>query len=449
MIRRVQPHAAAPDRGVGQLRTALERQKARLLVLAALALYFVALVLLGGRTRWDRLGVPQGALSFEDARNVTGAWECARRGVAVLPVNPCDPYRRPADFPKIWLTLSSLGLGPGDTVPLAIGLAVVFLFSALLVVPTGASLSTGILYALALCSPAVMLGIERGNNDLAVFPFVLGAVLVTARTSFGRIAGPALLLFASILKLYPVFAVGAFVRRSTRASLLAAVAVAACFLVYLAATVHYVHELLSSIQAPSTLAYGVRRLTMWFSALAVRALGGFGWFRVWDVVLALAGLGLGWACARRLAGATAPSPADPGAARDLDLFWAGACIYLGSYLIFISQDYRLVFLLLTVPQIARWIGERHGLAYLSVAALLVTLWLDVWTGMPGLKPALDWWARTTAVGSASIPVALIGQFVLFVCLIGWLIATAPPLPAIARILRRPAADDTPDRRPVR
>ena len=418
----------------------MERQRARLLVLVALVVYFAALAAIGGHSRWDRLGVPPGALSFQDMRNVTGAWECTRRGIAVLPVNPCDPYHRPADFPKIWLALSGLGLGKGDTVALGTGLAVVFFAAALLVVPAGASLLAGLLYAVALCSPAVMLGVERGNPDLAVFPFVLAAVLVTTRTPLGRVAGPALLFFAAILKLYPVFAIGAFVRRATRTSLVASLVVVAGFVVYLAATAHYVHEILTSIQPPSTLAFGVRRLTMWFSALAERVLGGFGWFRPWDVVLALIGIGLGWLCARRLAGPIGARPVEPGAARDLDLFWAGACIYVGSYLVFVNQDYRLIFLLLTVPQIGRWAHERRGLAFVSVAALLVTLWLDVWSGIPNSRPALDWWERITAVGSGVLPVAVIGQFVLFVSLIGWLIATAPAVPALAHVLRRAEAD---------
>jgi Glycosyltransferase family 87 len=416
----VQPEVAARIRGF------VERQRARLLVLAALAAYFLALAAVGGHSRWGRLGVPPGQPAFEDMRNVTGALECTRRGLAVLPVNPCDPHRRPADFPRIWLALSHLALGPGDTVALGVGLAVVFLAAALVVVPAGASLWTGALYALVLCSPAVMLGVERGNPDLAVFPFVLAAVLVSPRTRLGQVASGALLLFVSILKLYPVFAVGAFVRRATRTSLVTAAGVAVCFLVYLAATEHYVREILSSIQAPSTLAYGVRRLTMWFSALAVRLFGGFGSFRAWDLVLVVVALGLGWLCARRLAG-SAPSPDEAEATRDLDLFWAGACIYCGSYMIFVSQDYRLVFLLLTVPQTARWVRERRSLAFVLLPALLVTLWLDVWTGMPGLKPALDWWQRVTAVGSASLPAAVVAQYVLFASLIGWLIATAPPV----------------------
>ena len=115
-----------------------------------------------------------------------------------------------------------------------------------------------------------------------------------------------------------------------------------------------------------------------------------------------------------------------GEIRDLDLFWAGACVYVGSYAVFLSFDYRLIFLLLTVPQLLRWTRARYGTAYVTVAALLVAMWLDVWTRMPGLGRVLTWWARTTAVGTAPpLTVAVIAQYVLFVTLVAWLLATFP------------------------
>jgi hypothetical protein len=88
----------------------------------------------------------------------------------VLPVNPCYPFHLPAYFPKIWLAPSFLGIGQGGAVALGVGIAVVFLVCAIFVVPAGASAWTGLAYAAALCSPAVMLGVERGNPDIVIFP---------------------------------------------------------------------------------------------------------------------------------------------------------------------------------------------------------------------------------------------------------------------------------------
>ena len=263
-------------------------------------LYFAALAALGGHDRWGRLGVPPASVKFLDLRNVIAAWQCARRAIAVLPVNPCDPYHRPADFPKIWLVPSFLGIGQGGAVALGVGIAVVFLVCAIFVVPAGASAWTGLAYAAALCSPAVMLGVERGNPDIVIFPLVLAAVLLTTRTRAGQILTGALLLFVTVLKLYPAFAAGYLVRRATRASLTVLAVVAACSLVYVLATYHYIHEMLSSIPQSNVLTYGVRRASEWFSALAIRVVHHFGSYRAWDVLLALVGIGLGWLLSRRL-----------------------------------------------------------------------------------------------------------------------------------------------------
>ena len=46
--------------------------------------------------------------------------------------------------------------------------------------------------------------------------------------------------------------------------------------------------------------------------------------------------------------------------RRLDAFWAGAAIYVGTYVFSSNFDYRLVFLLLCVPQLCAW--RRDGVA---------------------------------------------------------------------------------------
>ena len=75
----------------------------------------------------------------------------------------CDPDNRPADYPGILLLPAHLGLGPGDTIALGWSLFAVYLAAAVAVIPARARSSTTALYALALCSPAAMLGVERGN----------------------------------------------------------------------------------------------------------------------------------------------------------------------------------------------------------------------------------------------------------------------------------------------
>jgi hypothetical protein len=104
-------------------------------------------------------------------------------------------------------------------------------------------------------------------------------------------------------------------------------------------------------------------------------------------------------------------------------------------MVFMSHDYRLIFLLLTVPQIVRWTRAGLGLAYVTAPAFLATMWLDEWTRMPVLRPLLDWWTRTATVrGSPPLTVAVIAQYVLFGCLVAWLLATFPR--GLTRLVRR-------------
>ena len=290
----------------------LRRQRARLVVVGALIAYFALLEALGGHSRWGRLGVPPSSATFFDLRSLISAWECTRRGLAVLPVDSCDPYGRPANFPRLWLVASPLGLGQGSAVALGIGLAVVFLVAAVLVVPAGAGVGTGLGYVAALCSPAVMLGVERGNPDLALFPLVLAAVVVTTRTLGRQIVTGALLVLASFLKLFPVLAVGFLVRRATRASLTVAVVVVATFLVYVAATYHQLHEELKAVPESDFTSYGVRRMTKWFASVAQRVTGGYAWYRPWDIVLLVVAVAAAWLVSRLLRPHLATPPADLG-----------------------------------------------------------------------------------------------------------------------------------------
>lgn len=68
------------------------------------------------------------------------------------------------------------------------------------------------MFGAAVFSPAVMLALERGNNDLAVFVLVAAGVRVLGLAKPGAFAGPALLFSAFVLKLFPVFSFAAIAR---------------------------------------------------------------------------------------------------------------------------------------------------------------------------------------------------------------------------------------------
>jgi hypothetical protein len=260
-----------------------------------------------------------------------------------------------------------------------------------------------------------MLGVERGNVDIGLFALVVLAVLLYRRSDRFPWAH-ALILFAAILKLFPIFAAGVLVRRRSKRSLIAFGAVLAAFAIYCLAILGELRTIWRVTPRPPeyAFAYGVRMVSAWIGNTHLD---------IWDVdVIGLVLVAM-VVVRRRLQPRLEDN--DRAARRDLDLFVAGAGVYVLSYALFLNYEYRLAFLLLTVPQLLRWTHERRLLGAIPLAALLATLWFD-------LRPG------TNVFGFHS-PLALVAssQLILFAGLIGgllaatrtiWVPASAPTVP---------------------
>ncbi|HZU20805.1 MAG TPA: hypothetical protein VE982_06275 [Gaiellaceae bacterium] len=397
--------------------------RARLVTVVLVALYLAVLGGMGGRHEWGRLGVPAGTLTFEDMRSVTTGWECTRRGVHVLALNPCDPFKRPANYPQVWMRLSFLGLGDGDTNVLGLVTAAVAGLAALLLVPAEAPAWSGVVYAAAICSPAVMLGFERGNVDLLIFALVVAGTLVLRRGLRGEVAGHALLLLAAVLKLFPVFAGGMLARRARgpRSRLLLA-AFLIGFAVYALAILGEIRTIARVVPQTDLHSYGVRTVAIWWSTEVPPHSS-----RFWGLLFVAAAAVLAIRFAPRLPPGERRGDAEQ---RDLDLFWAGACIYVLTFAFFQSFDYRLVFLLATLPQLLRWTAAGSRLALATLAFLFLTLWLaSPWTGVPVLGWVQTGWGYVTALHPVAsynpLSAAATAQLLLAFGLIAALAGTVP------------------------
>jgi hypothetical protein len=401
------------------------QQRARLLVALAAGGYVGLLHAIGGHAKWTKVGVPVIPFWFGDLRNVTSAWECVRQHLAVLPSNPCDPYHRPANYPRLWLLPSHLGLGQGDTYVLGWVVAILFFVAAVAVVPRGASLLLGALYAVALCSAATMLGVERGNVDLLLYALVVLGVLVAGRALPRLALSGGCILLAAMLKLFPILAVGFLLRRATRQAWAVGAGVLVAFAAYVLALHRQIHQVVHAIPQADKYSFGLRRVTEWLSAATEGKHATAASLPSWDVLVVLVLLGVVVYLVRTRR-PRAASGAIEGAQRELDLFWAGACVYVGCYLAGRSYDYRLVFCLLTLPQLARWAAARSALAYVSIAALLGSMWLDGWYDSPTIRNVLDGWSGWTNAGPSAqpLPLSAIAQFVLFATLGEGTVATS-------------------------
>jgi hypothetical protein len=383
-------------------------------LLGLLCGYFALLLALGGHAEWDRLGVPAVPGGFFDLRSVTSGWDCARQHWGEWPVNPCDPGGRPENYPRVWMAASILGLGEDDTHVIGVLLAVTFFLAAILVLPRQATVGEAVIYGVALCSPAVMFGVERGNVDIGLFSMVAAAGLVMRRVRYGPPVASALILSAAVLKLFPIAAVGMLARLPRRAAVICVSSVVGLFAVYAAATFRDIQTIERVLPQGDEYAYGLHIFGGWLERLVAPG-------RMGDAALVVLAIVAALAFRRRLR-----SYLSTGRSRELDLLWAGAGIYVATYALGRTSDYRLVFLLLTVPQLARWASARHALPIVTLSGILLTLWLpSPWSNVPVLNDLIRRWDEMTFAGGSPLPIAAPAQVIAFVGLTCLLAATLP------------------------
>ena len=378
----------------------------RLLAGTAVALFFAVLVsvyLACGATPWHAVGVEAVRTAFEDTRSITTSWDCAHRGIDAYPQNPCDFQQRPANYPRIWTKLGVFGLGSSATTELGVATAVVFYVAALGVAgPLG--LGEGAVYAATLLAPATLLGVERGNADLLMFALVALGVVLLRRSAW---AGAAAITLAGVLKLFPALALLVLARRRARWPALGVSVIALA--VYAALTYHDIRGILRVLPRGVTNSYGVLVL--------VDAAHDAGWsIARTSAETSLLRVGLLAAGILLAAGllAARPRPAGPGDERRLDAFWAGAAVYIGTYVFGNNFDYRLVFLILCVPQLCRWTRDRDAPApwpAVALAAIVATMWLS------SVYPPLPFGLQTWYKGLSIPPEELLNWF-----LFAWLTA---------------------------
>ena len=388
----------------------------RLIVLAAVAVYvgiaWLVRFLWGVDARpW--LGVPPGPSLFFDTRNITAALECRRLGYDPLVENPCDPWARAMFYPRVWLLLRWLGLDQSDT--LALGLLIGLLSLAAVCLLTGRiSAGEGIVVAIAVCSPAVMLALERANMDVVLFSVLVAAVLLWRRgTELSRTLSPFLVLVAATGKLYPVFGLPAYALLRHRRAALAAAACGLVFLIYVAVTLDDVRTVATTATQGQYYSYGARILIGQLYHLAA----GQDWQGASMAAQAIAAIPLLllvlvlWAWFRRRLGPGAGErPQAPTA--ELLAFCLGALLYVGTFAVFRNYDYRLVYLLLTLPQLMEWVRQggagdpRRSMAGLGLVAVVLGLWIGAWSEPLGLGDELVSWAVAgllVALSAVSVP----------------------------------------------
>jgi hypothetical protein len=251
-----------------------------------------------------------------------------------------------------------------------------------------------------------MFAVERANMDLVLFVLFVGAVFAwAAREKVTPALSPALILTAAIGKLYAIFALPAYAFTGDRRARWVVPAAIGVMIVYLLLTLEDFRTVMGAPEGGLLYSYGARILIGdlyhrfspgdWrYGNLLAQAIA------VVPVLLVSTGT---WTWARRRL--ASPAASEQSSTRLL-AFHLGAFTYLGTFVARRSGDYRLVFLLLTLPLLLEWAAGagsslRAAVARAGVVAVIAALWVGA------LSPFIGPWDELASWATAIVLVLLL------------------------------------------
>lgn len=383
--------------------TAPAEARLRWWLLAAAAACWAAAFLVPGA--WRTLGIGMFGGPFIDLHGSLAASDAAAAGLNPYGPNRLDPFGRPHLYSSWWFFPGKLGLTRAH-LPVA-GAALLAAVLATAVAWLRPRSWSEWLAALAfLGSPALLLAVNRANNDLVVFLLVAGAVaLFTRGTPGSRLAGWAVVGVATVLKYYPAALLVLLASARDRRQLAHEAAVFALVVALgwpslqpgLAAAGKYwasLHGLYS---------FGAPELLLEFGLITPAA-----WSRALLILWGLASLALAWP--RR----SGSPPGDPSTA-------AGCALLAATFLLGGTYTYKLVFAVFLLPAVLSGSGPGRRLG----PALFVACWAD---GLTAAVLNLSGTSRLDPIHAAlehtGLVVSSVAQWALALVAIQWLACQA-------------------------
>jgi len=338
------------------------------IVLMGMLLFFY-----GYQRTWSLWEIPPASTCFKDLGTVIYGAEKQRSGI--------DPYIPTAaqahwtfNYPRIWTLLAVININQGQRVYYGIILAFLFFVSILFYIPTSISLVTAFILMISIFSPAVLLGVERGNTDLLMFFLLSTAIAWMGQERQGlKIGAVASVFLACVLKLFPIFSLGLVLRKRNSAKWGFFILIS--FLVYTLLTfddLKYIRQFTSSLSYVDC-TYGID--LGWLKAKYCHFIF-FNQIKAmfYLTVLVCFATAPFWACRGEIYSVKNPSVS-------MDAFRVGSGIYIGTFLMGNSYVYRLVFLLFVIPQLMDWSKMCFNhVAIISkyiIVGILFSLWFLV------------------------------------------------------------------------
>jgi hypothetical protein len=331
---------------------------------------------IGYRQTWDLWKVPVMRPVFLDFRLIPGSAESFRHGYEPTVKNPFDPTHRIFNYPFFWRLFFYSGITQKDTVWISVSMIVLFFISVFLF-PEKLSISGAVGMLFVLFSPASMLLYERGNVDLFVFFVCAMAVLAT---SYSAYLATGLILFAAIMKLFPILGLSVLLKEPKRKFIWLSAASVLVLIIYMAATWRSVRASWDFTMRGDGLSYGTDVLVDRYAAALTLLLSRdlFPNQVQWLLSYGPLAVALGMILLILVLAFLNTGENVPLAERNLAAYRMGASIYVGTFLIGNNWDYRLAFLVILVPQLMEWMRSPQKTFRLAAWSSLILVFLSCW-----------------------------------------------------------------------
>ena len=334
--------------------------------------------------KWN---IPLSPPGFLDARQMGWAAESYAQGYDPLVENPANWRGHQLNYPRIWQLVFALGIDSSHT-NLIGGISVIIFFIGVGVFWFSKKYDnlTYFILSIATLSSVVMLALERANIELILFCILSLALAVNY---YSRIPALSLFLFASVLKMYPVFGFIYLFKEDKRRFWTLFLSGVGIFIVYLLLTsVDTMRVYSTTPQLPGT----SMGMNVWWLGLNNRRF--FDLHLTESVILyckVASYLMVFLISASALFFGLKNRDADRLSRGEyLDAFRVGAGIYIGCFIVIINADYRLLFLIFTIPQPVAWAraGKKRfsPVPLITLAAVNFSLWNSFFMRFFGRKP---------------------------------------------------------------
>jgi hypothetical protein len=312
--------------------------------------------MVGWNPTWRTVGVTPLEPHFFDMHVPIDYATCAAKGIDPYIPHACNPAN--FNLPPIWLWLSFLGISGSDAPWLSVG-TIAIAFGVMVALLKGRSVADGLIALIAILSPSVLMGVERANADLLIFALVGSATLIYDQQKLHRTGGAiGILSLGIVLKLFPMFS-GALASRFNRRTLAFAIAIGVFSLAYIGVIFKYILLIRSNVPTTFMLSYGYKTLFLGVDHLRTEAgFSPFGLADTWvpifvGILVLIFAAAAALVCFRQRRIACVVPQTVAGTA-----FLFGSGIYCGTYLLGTNFIYRLMFLLLCLPQLQEWVSQK-------------------------------------------------------------------------------------------